>query len=480
MKRQALIASLWSGGDALSRQGVQFVTLLVLARLLTPEDFGLVAMLAVFIGVAAALADGGFSVALIQRRDVDHIDESTVFWCNVTLGGALAVGLCVAAPWLADFYREPRLREITVAMSLAVVASSAVGVHAALMAKQLNFRIQALAGGIAAVTAGSVSITLALHGMGVWALVAQSVMMAVLNCLLLWWLSRWRPAFVFSRDSVRKLLGFSSYHLASTLMETAYSRLYGLLAGRQFGASALGYYANAESTRQLPGSLVGILVARTALPVFSQVQHEPLRMRRGLQFSIRVMMLLHAPMMLALIVLAEPVTELLYGRQWLPAAELLQVLALAGLLYPLHLINLHALMAGGHAKQMFRIEVAKKASGIFFLVLGASFGLMGMAWSQVAHSLLALWINTHYAGKWFGYGTIVQIRDAAPPLLAATGVFSATGYLAHRWEASSMIELTVLLAASATVYAAIMLLLRLEAGKEAWSLWATMREESGG
>lgn len=478
MKRQALIAALWSGSDALARHGVQFVTTLVLARLLTPADFGLMAMLAVFVGIAGVLADGGFSVALIQRRDVDHVDESTVFWCNLALGGAFVIGLCAVAPWLARFYGEPRLCEIVRVMSLVVVAGSAVGVQVALLARKLDFKTQALAGGLAAIVAASASITMAVQGFGVWALVAQAVVMSALNCLLLWWFSRWRPTFVFRLTSVRKLVGFSGYHLASTLLETAYTRLFGLLAGKRFGASAAGYYANAENTRQLPASLIGVLVTRIAIPVFARVQSEPDKVRRGLQVANRVMMLIYAPMMFSLIALAEPIVEVLYGGQWLPAVAPLQVLALAGLLYPLHMINVHALIAGGHARKMFHVELAKKASGIIFLAVGASFGLMGLAWSQVVHSLLAMWMNAHYAGKWFDYGALSQLRDVAPLLLVSGVVFAAVGYAAWTWRAPAVLEMTVLLGLGVVAYAAAILSLRLEAAKEALGLLASLRKES--
>ena len=212
MKRQALIATLWSASDALSRQGVQFITTLVLARLLTPADFGLVAMLAVFVGVTAVLADGGFSAALIQRQDVDHADESTVFWCNLAAGSTLALLLGFAGPWFADFYREPRLAAMAWVMSLVVLASAAGTIHFALLGKQLDFRTQALAGGVASLLSAGVAIAMALAGYGVWALVMQSVVSATLNTGLLWWLHRWRPAIVFKWASVRKLDGFSGYH----------------------------------------------------------------------------------------------------------------------------------------------------------------------------------------------------------------------------------------------------------------------------
>lgn len=477
MKRSALRATLWSGGDALSRQGVQFVATLILARLLTPADFGLLAMLAVFVSVAAALADGGLTVALIQRTDIDPLDESTVFWCNLSLGCLLAVGLSAAAPLLALYFGEPRLRDIVSVMSTVIIARSLFAVHAARLSKRLNFKVQAISGGTAATVAGTAAIIMAVNGMGVWALVVQSVAMAVLNCLMLWWLSRWRPALKFSIESLKKLSGFSGYHLASTLMETAYAPICGVVVGKKFGASALGYYVTAENTRQLPASFVAMLVSRVALPMFSKAQNEQETMRRGLQLSNRVIMLCYAPIMVALIVLADPIVRLLYGDQWLLAVAPLQVLALAGLLYPLHMINVHALIGCGQAQLMFKLELTKKATGIAVLVVGSSFGLMGLAWSQVVNSLIALLINTYYVGKRFDYGVSSQLRDIVPSVIAASFVFPIAGGVAALCLESNWLKIVAVVSSGILVYAGIVFFGKLEAGKEAIGLLATMKAD---
>lgn len=474
MKRRALIATIWSAGDALSRQGLQFATTLVLARLLTPADFGLVAMLAIFVGTAGVLADGGFSAALIQRQDVHHEDESTVFWCNLAIGFALSLGLACSGAALAEFYHEPRLRFIAPAMSLVVLAGAGGAIHFALLIKRLEFRTLAIAGGVAACLSAAVSITLAALGHGVWALVAQAIVSSMATTGMLWWLHPWRPAWVFKASSLRKLAGFGSYHLASTLMESAYTRLYSLLGGRLFGARPLGYYANAENTRQLPASFLAALVARVALPMLSQAQGDPLVVRRGLQLSIRIMMTLYAPIMLALAALAGPVIEVLYGRQWLPAADLLRILAVAGLLYPIHMINLHALMAQGHARLMFRLELMKKAIGVVLLLLGARYGLMGLAWSQVLHSVLALAINAHYARRWLGYGAWAQLRDAAPPMLAAAAAAALVVPFVDSWVLPMPARLGVLLGMGAACYLSLIIM----ADTNAWRELKMMRDQS--
>lgn len=419
MKRQALFATLWSGTDILLRQGVQFIATLVLARLLVPADFGVIAMLAVFTGIASVLADAGLSAALIQRQDADHDDESTVFWMTLLIGVAMAACMALAAPLIARFYQTPEAEALTRYMALSIVASAAGAIHFALLSKRLEFHKQAMAGGMAAVVSGAVAIVLAMRGFGVWALATQMVLMTVLTTALLWLINPWRPAAVLSRASLRKLSAFGGFHLANSFLEIAYTRLYVVCIGRIFGAQQLGYYTNADTARQMPATLLGGLISRVALPMFARAGHDPAMLRRGLQLGVRMTMLVMAPVVAALIVLAHPLIQVLFGRQWLPAAPLLQIMALAVLLFPIHALNLQALMAQGHAVLMFRLEMAKKAVGVILLMIGLGFGMAGIVWSQVVHSCVALVINTYYTRRLLGYGTLPQLTDAAPPLLSA-------------------------------------------------------------
>ena len=470
LKRQAFIATLWSGGDIVVRQGTQFLATVILARLLLPADFGLVAMLALFVGLALVLADGGFSAALIQCRNIDHADESTVFWCNLAIGGLLTLGLIALAPFIADFYQVPVLAPLARFMSLACLLASAGSIHSTLLTRSLNFQTQAKAGAIAALSSGVVAIAMASRGYGVWALAAQAVVMAGVMSAMLWWIHPWRPKLVISRASLRKLLSFGGYHLGSSLLETIYLKLYTLLVGRLFGARELGYYSNADNSRMIPGNFLGSLISRVALPMFAAAAGEQTTLRRGIQLSIRGMMLINAPLMLTMAALADPLVEVLFGRQWLLAGPILRVLCLAGLLYPLHLINLHALMAQGHARLMFRLEVLKKMCGVVLLLIGSMFGVMSIAWSQVVFSCLTLGINTYYTKRWLNYGAISQLREIAPPMFAAAVAagIAQTGNIA--WDTSALLKVCVLSAVSAVVYMSIVFSLRMNALTDVLSL----------
>ena len=475
LKQRAFMAVLWSGGDIVVRQGVQLTATLVLARLLLPSDFGVVAMLALFVGVANVLMDGGFSAALIQHRDIDHVDESTVFWFNLGIGSLLTLTIFVAAPRIADFYDSPVLTPLARVLSLSCLLASFGAIHSTLLTRQLNFRTQAKAGAIAALLSGIVAIVMAANGYGVWALVAQALVMTGVMSALLWILNPWRPMWVFSRGSLHKLTVFGGFHLASSLLEMVYSKLYTLVVGRMYGARELGFYATADNIRQIPGNVLGGLIARVALPMFSEVAHDPILLRRGIQLSIRGMMVVHAPIMLGMAALAEPIVEVLFGTQWMQTAPVLRVLCLAGLLYPIHAINLHALMAQGHARVMFRLELLKKGIGITLLLMGAWYGVMGVAWSQVVFSAAVLAVNTHFTKRWLDYGGWAQLRDAGSSILAASIVASLAYLACEHWGASAFVKVLGLGAAGALGYLSILVSTRSHAMRDIMELMSRTR-----
>lgn len=470
LKRRALTATIWSGADVASRQGVQFLVAIILARMLTPTDFGLMALLLMFTGVANVLADGGFSAALIQRRDTDHVDESTVFWLSAAIGLLLATVLYLAAPALAGFYRSAVLKPMAEFMALGVFCTSLASVHIALLSKRLEFRALASANLTGAVLAGAAAICAAYAGWGVWSLVVQSITAAAVTTLVLWVSSAWRPAFLVSRTSFEKLFAFGGYHLCSNLLEAGYSRLYTVFIGRAHDARELGYYSNADTLKQIPGGFIGAALSRVMLPLFSSAADDPVLLRRGVQLALRISMLVNAPVMLGIAALAEPLVELLFGAKWLPAAPILRVLCLAGLLLPVQVVNLQVLMAQGHSRLMFRLEVAKKLVGIALIVIGSFFGVLGIAWSQVAFALLAFLINTHYTNRFLGYGFIDQTRELLPMLAMAFAVAAPAYVVSSNWAANAATRVIAVGACCFIAYVAAARVLRLESSRDTMAL----------
>lgn len=463
LKQRAFQATLWSGADIFLRQALQFTVTIALARLLTPSDFGTIALLALFIGIASALLDGGFSAALIQRQDVDHADESTVFWFNLGIGAVMALCLCAVAPAIASFYGVPVLRPLMVVMALVVFVSALGAIHSTLLAKRLDIRTQMKVGLLATIASGGTAAVMAWKGYGVWALAAQAVVMASVTTSLLWIFNPWRPAWLFSHISVRKLFGFGSYHLASILLEIIYGHLYTILIGKLYSTRELGLYNNAANTQQMPGTFLAGVLARVAFPMFSEAAHDKTKLRRGMQLSIRGMMLLHVPSILGIAALAEPLVRTLFGTQWLPAVPILRVLCLAGLWFPLHVINLHVLMAQGHSRLMFRLEVTKKILGVSLIAAGAFYGVMGIAWSQVVFSVVALAINSHYTRKFLDYGVAAQLRDYAPVLSIAIPMAAVVYAIDFYWHPSPLMGLAVLSLFGALLFFGLAWLFRLDA-----------------
>lgn len=252
IKQKAISATLWSGADIFLRQSLHFIIAVILARLVTPEEFGTIALLYLFVGLAGAFVDSGFSAALIQSQDVTHTDESTVFWFNLGTGTLMASGLWLLAPWFADFYRMPILIPLTGILALNLFVSALGSVHSTLLTKRLNFKTPMKIGAIATTVSGAAGILMAWKGYGVWALAVQTLVSTILTTLLLWAFNTWRPALVFSLASARRLFGFGGYLLMSSLLDIAYSRIYTLLIGKLYGVRELGFYNRADSTKQMP------------------------------------------------------------------------------------------------------------------------------------------------------------------------------------------------------------------------------------
>jgi len=451
LKQRALSATLWSGGDALLRQALALAISIVLARLVSPEEFGTIALLSLFTGVASTFVNSGFSSALIQRQDVDLTDEATVFWFNLVMGIIVGVSLWAAAPAIARFFEKPILVPLTAVMALNIFLSALGSIHVTLLSKRLDFRTFMKVGAAATIVSGVVAVVMAWRGFGVWALAIQALVATSTTTALLWYFSRWRPVLVFSPASARRLFGFGGYLLGSKLLEVAYDRLYTLLIGRLYGVRDLGFYNRAEGTKNIAADFLTDILARVAFPVFSAAAGDNARLRRGAQLALRAIMLVNVPIMLGLAAVAEPLVLTLFGTRWLPAVPVLQVLCLGGVFWPLQVINLNALLAQGHSHLFFRLEMLKRVVGVSFLAIGALFGVMGIAWGQVAFGPLAFAINAHYSKRLLGYGVVAQTRDMAPALAIAIPMAIGTywvGTFIHLGPAPKLLALTGLGATS--------------------------------
>lgn len=419
---------LWSTLERFSVQGVQFVFMLIMARLLMPSDYGIIAMLSIFLAIAQSLIDCGFSDALIRKIDRSTADCSTVFYFNILVSGLLYLILFVAAPWVADFYTTPLLCTVMRVVCLSIIINSFAVVQRALFVSDVDFKSQAKASLVAAFISGIVGVYLAFIGFGVWALVVQSLISAIINTLMLWLISSWRPHWIYSRESFHELFAFGSKMMVSGLINTIYNNIYPIIIGKIFSAEQLGYYSRAQQFADLPSSNITNILKRVTYPVMCKVQDDQALLLNTYRRLIRMSCFVVFPLMLGLSALAEPFIIVVLGEKWQSAAHLLQIICFAMMLYPVHSLNLNLLQTKGRSDIILKLEIIKKVLGVVLIACTAPFGLEVMCYGMVFNSVLSLFINTYYTGKLLNFGIYAQMKEIVPSLLLSL-IMSGGTYL---------------------------------------------------
>lgn len=451
LTRRAAHATWWSALEITARYGVQFVVMLILARLLTPSDFGLIAMLLVFTAFAMLLVDGGFGTALVQRQRTTDDDETTVFLTGFGTGVVLAVVVWFAAPAIAAFYSQPILTRLMRLLLFVLPLGGLAAVPDALLTQRLDFRSRASAEIIASLCSGAIAVAMAWRGFGVWSLAWQSVVAIGARALLLWVFSGWRPRGRFAVESFRSLFGFGGYMLMANLMNTLSVRLQSLLIGRLFDARLLGYYTLAQNTQQAPAQFMSSVLNRVGLPVFSTVVDRPAKLVGALRLSLRVSIFVFVPCMVGIAVVARPLIDVVYGARWEPAAPLLSILAIAAMFWPLHVLNLAAIGAQGRSDLVFRLEVIKRTVSIALIVAASFHSVTAVAWAVLLSSVFGVIVNTWYSRKLLGYGLVAQLQDQWPTLLLSA-IAAGVAWLASHWLAHAPVALAAAIVAAAAAY----------------------------
>ena len=414
LKSRSIVAVGWSAFDVAGRQGIQFAVMLILARLLSPAEFGILGMLSLFIALGNSIVDSGFGSSLIQRKEITDTDKSSVFFFNLAMGALMALTIASAAPWIASFYREPVLLPLTRLMALNLFIGSFGVVQVAVLSRNLNFRLLCKAGIIAMVVSGTCAVWMAWRGYGVWSLAAQSVIYTTVSTALIWVLCSWKPGLQFRIGSLRSLFGFGSRMMASGFLNTFFDRIQLAVIGKAFSAAQLGFYTRAFSTQQFPVSLLSEVINRVTFPVFSQLSHDPDSLRPAVRRAQLSMMILTLPMMLGLAVTAKPLVLVLFGEKWLPCVPYLTVLSVAGSLWPLHVINLDVVKAAGRSDLFLRLEIIKKVLIGIGLLATFRISVMAMVWAVFIVSIACVFVNMHYSKVLMGYGVAAQFADLAP------------------------------------------------------------------
>lgn len=417
VKNKAVKGVMWSAIERFSVQFVQLIIQILIARILSPDDFGIIGMIAIFIAIAQSFIDSGFSNALIRKRDRTDIDNSTVFYFNIVVGAVFYLLLYLCAPAIAKFYNTPILVPVTRIVGLGVIFNSLAVVQRANLTAKVDFKTQAKASLISVIISGGCGLFLAYKGFGVWSLVAQTLLNGGCNTIFLWIFAKWYPKWVFSWKSFREMFSFGSKLLLSGLMDTLYKNIYTIVIGKFYSAGDLGYFTKANQLASFPSSNITGILQRVTYPLLCENQGNLEVLRTRYRTFLRLSAYVVFPLMVGLAVLAEPFIETLLTDKWIAAVPLLQLLCLSMMWYPIHAINLNLLQVQGRSDLFLRLEVVKKIVGISILCITIPMGVVWMCVGKIVVTIIALIINTHYTGKLIGLGFLKQMRDLLPSLV---------------------------------------------------------------
>lgn len=413
----------WSFIEQFATQGIQFLFGIILARLLSPNDYGIIAMPLVFLAIAQCFIDSGFYGALIRKPDLTEEDLSTAFYFNIGIGVICYCVLFLTSPLIADFYQTPILSDLLKVTALATLFNPLCAVQQAILTRKIDFKTQAIVSLSGALFSGVIGLTLAFNGFGVWSLVCQQVGGYLIRTILLWILGNWFPKCIWSWDSFSYLWGFGSKMLGSGLLDTIYNNIYPIVIGKFFSAQDLGNYTRAQHFSNLPSCNITSVLKRVTLPVLSSIQNENERLERNYRRILKLSAFIIFPLMMILSAVADPLVRILLTNKWEGCIVLLQIMCFALMWYPIHAINLNLLTIKGRSDLFFRLEVFKKIIGIAIMCVTIPKGIIWMVSGGIVSSMISLVINTYYTGKLINIGYFKQMRDLLPIFIASLGVF---------------------------------------------------------
>ena len=414
LKKETITALFWSFLERFGTQFIQFFISITLARLLLPEDFGLIAMLSVFIALSNTFINSGFGQALVQKKDAKYIDECSIFYFNIVISFLSMILLFFTAPLIAEFFNQPQLCQMTRVLSLSIVFNALGLVQRILLTKKIDFKTQLKVSLLSIIISALLSITLALNGFGVWSLVALFLCKDFFSSIFLWFYSSWRPSLIFSVISLRSMFSFGSRLFIVSLLNSIFTNIYQLIIGKFFSPAALGFYSRADTFYKYPVTLISGVFSQVTFPVFSKIQDDKQRLKSAIQKSLKTITLITFPLMVGLMLVAHPLVEILLTEKWLPSVPYLQLLCVIGLVYPLSVINLNALNAQGRSDLFLKIDIINKVLILIVVIITYQFGIKAMIIGQIINSLVSYYLYSYYTNKLLGLGIITQIRDMFP------------------------------------------------------------------
>lgn len=417
-----LSSLIWRFAERCGAQLVQFIVSVILARILEPEAYGTIALTTVFITILQVFVDSGLGNALIQKKDADDIDFSTVFYTNICFCFTLYIGMFFAADLIASFYKDPSLVPLIRVLSVTIIISGVKNVQQAYISRNMMFRkffFATLAGTIVAAVAG---IAMAYRGMGVWALVAQQLLNLTIDTIVLWITVKWRPKRVFSVERLKGLFSYGWKLLVSRLLDAGYNNIRQLIIGKLYTSSDLAFYNRGKQFPNIIVTNVNSSIDSVLLPAMSMEQDDRNHVKNMTRRSIKISVYVMAPLMIGLAVAAPTVVKLVLTDKWLPCIPFLRIFCIMYMFYPIHTSNLNAIKAMGRSDLFLKLEIEKKTIGVVLLLATMRQGVMAMAYSLLVSSVISQLINSGPNKKLLGYGYIAQLMDILPSIMMAVGM----------------------------------------------------------
>ena len=418
LRKQAISGLVWSSAQQFSTLGVSFIVSVILARLLLPAEFGLIGMIAVFVGIGSILLDAGLTQSIIRTSNPDQEDYSTVFFFNLAGSCIVYILIFLLAPLIAQFYKQAILIDIIRVYCLTFIIRAFSAVQSSRLTKIMDFKTQMIVALPSLIISSIVGITMAYMGFGVWSLVWSAVINALFSTFQLWFYSKWTPSFVFNIDKFKIHFRFGYKLTLSGLLDTIFNNIYQIVIGRYFSSAQLGFYTRADTLKQIPVTTISGALHNVTYPLFASIQDDNERLKRVYKQIMQMVVFLIAPCLVFAGVLAEPIFRFLFTEKWLPAAPYFQIICFTGILYPIHAYNLNILLVKGRSDLFLKLEIIKKIIVAVSVIISIQFGIIALLWSQML-SIGVLYINAYYSGKLLNYNAWEQTKDIAPILLIA-------------------------------------------------------------
>ncbi|HHR5883323.1 TPA: lipopolysaccharide biosynthesis protein [Providencia alcalifaciens] len=414
LKQKTTSSLKWSAIERLTTQLVQLIVMLILARLLGPSSIGLVGMLAVFIAIAQVFVDSGFSNALIRKQDRTELDYSTAYIFNIVIGLFSYSFLFFLAPYIADFYQQPTLTQLLRILSLVIIINSFGIIQKTQLTCHMDFKTQAKCSLISVFFSSITALILAYHEYGPWALVGQSLTFSFINTVLLNIYSKWLPHLIFSRTSFNYLFNFGSKLLASSLLDTIYNNIYQIIIGKVYSAKQVGIFTQANSLSLIPAQSLTTIIQRVTYPMLSQLQNDRSKFERVYLLTLKLSSTIVFPIVLGIAVIAKPLIIIVLGSEWSSSSELLSILCIGYMLYPIHAINLNLLQVESRTDLFLKLEIIKKLMMTIVLIITIPLGLKAVCFGIVIQSYLSLYLNTIYTNKLISLTRLSQLKSMLP------------------------------------------------------------------